>query len=69
VTGSRWQGRKVGPKKIQFARADDHIAFLELCAALPQALDFPSMEHKTRLEFLFDKVVMPRFLVAGDTVV
>ena len=56
------------PKQEQLAVSDDDVAFLQLGGTGTQTFYFPSFENEASLEFLFDEVIVPRFLVAGDTI-
>ena len=56
------------PEQEQLAVSDDDVAFLQLSGTGTQAFYLPSFQNETGLEFLFDEVIVPRFLVAGDTV-
>ena len=56
------------PEQEQLAILDDDVAFLQLSGTGTQAFYLPSFQNETGLEFLFDEVIVPRFLVAGDTV-
>ena len=58
----------MGPEQEQFAVSDDDVAFLQLSGTGTQAFYLPTFENEAGLEFLFDEVIVPRFLVACDTV-
>lgn len=45
---------------------DDYIAFFELQASGTQAFDFPSLQHESGFEALFNKIIMPGNFVECD---
>ena len=56
-------------EQIGFAIFDQHLAFLDLRPAGPQALDFPALQRKTGFIVLLDKVIVERLFVPDDGVV
>jgi hypothetical protein len=56
VGGSHGHRRKVGAEQEGFAIFQDDIAIADVGFACAQGFDFPALQGKTSLVFIFDKV-------------
>ncbi len=50
----------------RLATAQQHIAFLKMSAARPQAFDLPPLQSQTGFVVFLDEIFVIRLLVAGD---
>lgn len=67
--GRRIQWGYLGAEQPGFAILENHITFSDLSLAGTQCLDFPSLKGDTRLEAFTQIVIVPRALIAGDSIV
>ena len=64
----RGQGRNISANQKGFTILKKNIGVCQINPALSQALNLPAHQRYTRLEFLFDKVVVSNFTVLGNCV-